>query len=132
MITRRFLFSFFVVLFLTFGVGSGSNVQASSGLSHQQIREARQAGDIKSLRWVVEQVKLQYPGRILDAELSKNKCNKCNENSSVYIYKIKLLQDDGHIIKLYVHASTAEVLRAKGRHHRGKGKGRHKYKNRKD
>lgn len=84
-------------------------VQASPHLSPQQIREARQAGEVKSLRWVLTQIQPQYPGRILDVKLSKRK------KQPRYIYKIKLLQQDGHIITLYVDANTAEVLRVRSR-----------------
>ena len=84
-------------------------VQASPHLSPQQIREARQAREVKSLRWVLTQIQPQYPGRILDVKLSKQK------KQPRYIYKIRLLQQDGHIITLYVDANTAEVLRVRSR-----------------
>lgn len=110
MTMRRRWLSFLAALWLSLSMGSLSTVHASSGLSAQQIREAHQAGEIKSLRWVLGQIKSQHPGHVLDAELSKNK--KYNPR---YIYKIKLLQEDGYIIKLYVDANTAEILRIKSR-----------------
>lgn len=123
MMTRKSWFSFFAAVWLSLLLGSVSTVQASSGLSHSQIREAHQAGEIKSLRWVLAQIKQDYPGHVLDAELAKRK-SKNKKYNPRYIYKIKLLADDGHIMKLYVDANTAEVLRVKSRdkkrrHHKG-------------
>ena len=117
---QRYL-SLFAALWLVLALGGVSTAQASSDLSPQQIRQAHQAGDIKSLRWVLGQIQSEFPGQVLDAELTKNKKNKYHR----YIYKIKLLQNDGHIIKLYLAANTAEVLRVKSRdkkrrHHKGK------------
>lgn len=125
MITRKYWLSFVCVLLVSLVLGTFSTaVQASSELSPQQIREAYQAGDIKSLRWVLGQIKAQFPGQVLDAELNKSK-SKSRKDTGRYIYKIKILADDGHISKLYVDAYTAEVLRVKSRdkkrrRHKGK------------
>lgn len=97
-----------LLLFLAFAFFAGglSAVCASPSLSPQQIREARQDGHIKSLRWVLRQIKPQYPGRLLDVELKKHQ-------KIGYVYKVKILQENGHIIKLYIDANSAEVLRVK-------------------
>lgn len=110
MIIRKRWLYFLTALWLSLVMGSLSIVHASSDLSAQQIREAHQAGEIKSLRWVLGQIKSQHPGHVLDAQLSKNK--KYNHR---YVYKIKLLEEDGYMIKLYVDANTAEILRVKSR-----------------
>lgn len=82
-------------------------VQAQPSLSHEQIRQARHKGEIKSLRWVLEQIQPQYPGRIIDVDLE--------HKHGLYIYKIKILQRGGYINKLYIDANTAEILKVKGR-----------------
>lgn len=80
---------------------------AQPSLSPEQMREARHKGEIKPLRWVLKQIQSQYPGRILDVELE--------QKHGLYIYKIKILQHDGHMSKLYVDANSAEILRVKSR-----------------
>lgn len=133
MTTRKKWLSFCLILWLALAAGGLNPAQASSDdLSPQQIRAARQQGEIKPLRWVLKHIQAEYPGRVLDVELSKKK-NKDKyqtkdkkPNEYVYIYKIKLLQNDGYITKLYIDASNAEVLRVKTRHDKNKYKHLHK------
>lgn len=108
-----------------FAVMASVSTANASDLSPKQIREAHQSGEIKSLRWVLEQIQLQFPGQVLDAELTKNKYKNNHKYNHRYIYKIKLISEDGHISKLYVDANTAELLRVKSRdkkrrQHKGK------------
>lgn len=133
MTTRKRWLSCCLILWFALAAGVLSPVQASSDdLSPQQIRHARQQGEIKPLRWVLKQIQAEYPGRILDVELSKRK-NKDKyqvkdkkPNEYLYIYKIKLLQNDGYITKLYIDASNAAVLRVKTRHDKNKYPSLHK------
>lgn len=108
-----------------FAVMASAPTANASDLSPKQIREVHQSGKIKSLRWVLEQIQLQFPGQVLDAELTKNKYKNNHKYNHRYIYKIKLISEDGHISKLYVDANTAELLRVKSRdkkrrQHKGK------------
>lgn len=87
----------------------GTAVMAHAGppLSYDQIRAAREKGEVRSLRWVMHQIQPQYPGRLLDAELSRK--------SGRYLYRIKLLQPGGYVSRLVVDAYTAEILKARSR-----------------
>lgn len=96
-----------ILLFLAFCFSHGSLALAGSTLSYEQIREAREKGEIRSLRWVTHQIQAVYPGRLLDAALS--------QKNGRYIYRIKLLQPGGYVSKLVVDAYTAEVLRSRSR-----------------
>lgn len=100
---RRVLVFFCMVISL--GVSGVAHVGES--LSFEQMREARQKGEIRSLRWVMHQLQTAYPGRLLDAELLKK--------NGRYIYRIKLLQAGGYVSRLIVDAYTAEVLRERSR-----------------
>lgn len=99
---RLFLFSCLIC-----ALGWGPVAQAGSPLSHEQIREARQKGEVRSLRWVMQQIQPQYPGRLLDAELI--------QKNGHYIYRIKLLQSGGYVSRLVVDAFTAEILKSRSR-----------------
>lgn len=117
MITRRRWLSVVGVLLLSVAVGLPTPIEASTYLTTDQMRTARQNGDIKSLRWVLRQINPQYPGRMLDVALI--------QKQHQYIYKIKLLQPGGHLSVLWVDANNAEVLRVKG--HYDKRKHDHKH-----
>ena len=99
---------FFLALCLWIGVSTTVSMPThASSLSPEQRREARHRGDIKPLRWVLRQIHHQYPGRVLDVDLDRH--------HHQYIYKIRLLQQGGYVLKLYVDARTAEVLKVKSR-----------------
>lgn len=100
---RRWL----VLLSLAFCFSYGPLALAGPTLSYEQIREAREKGEIRSLRWVMQQIQAAYPGRLLDAELRHKKGR--------YIYRIKLLQPGGYVSKLVVDAYTAEILKSRSR-----------------
>lgn len=98
---------FFLLFCLLIGLGWGAVASAGEPLSHEQIREARQKGEVRSLRWVMQQIQPQYPGRLLDAELI--------HKNDHYIYRIKLLQPGGYVSRLVVDAYTAEILKSRSR-----------------
>nr|WP_159436859.1 PepSY domain-containing protein [Paenalcaligenes hominis] len=55
----------------------------------------------------MHQIQPYYPGRLLDAELSRK--------NGRYVYRIKLLQPGGYVSRLMVDAYTAEILKARSR-----------------
>lgn len=112
-ILKRYLLLFAVPWLIA--MMASVSIANASDLSPKQIREAHQSGEIKSLRWVLEQIQLQFPGQVLDAELTKKKYKNNHKYNHRYVYKIKLISEDGHISKLYVDANTAELLRVKSR-----------------
>lgn len=95
------------LLFMFCLMGPMVPIHAETPLSVEQMREARQRGEVRSLRWVLHQLQPMYPGRLLDVELVHKKGR--------YLYRIKLIQADGYISRLVVDAYTAEVLRARSR-----------------
>lgn len=94
-------------LFCAVGIALTMPINASPSLTPEQIREARHNGSIRPLKWVLHQIQSDYPGRVLDADLK--------QEHGLYLYKITLLQHEGHITKLTVDANTAEVLQVKTR-----------------
>ncbi|HJH23519.1 MAG TPA: PepSY domain-containing protein [Paenalcaligenes hominis] len=100
---RQLLASCLMVGFLAMG----TIAHAGPPLSYDQIRTAREKGEIRSLRWVMHQIQPYYPGRLLDAELSRK--------NGRYVYRIKLLQPGGYVSRLMVDAYTAEILKARSR-----------------
>ena len=74
---------------------------------HERARAALQAGEVLPLTTVLERLQRSHPGQVLEVELEREKGR--------WIYEIKLLQADGHLLKLEVDARSAEVLRLRGR-----------------
>lgn len=74
---------------------------------HKRAREALLAGDILPLRTVLDRVEQAYPGQAVKIEFE--------EDDGIYLYKIKLLQNTGDMIKLKVDATHGRIIGVKGR-----------------
>ena len=90
--------------------GSGT---AIAGDDHDRARQAVEAGQILPLRTILERVERNYPGQVIDVELERDR------DSAQWVYKIKLLQSGGALIRLKVDARDGSVLGQKGRPPRG-------------
>jgi uncharacterized membrane protein YkoI len=81
---------------------------ASFALSEQEkARAAVEAGEVLPLNDILRQVRRDYPGRILDAQLDER-------GGGNWVYRIKLLKKNGRVVDLTVDGSSGKVLRAKG------------------
>lgn len=74
---------------------------------HDRAREALKAGQVMPLRTLLERLERKYPGQVLDIEIE--------EEDGRLVYEVKLLQNDGRLIKLALDAKTATVLSRKDR-----------------
>lgn len=79
---------------------------------HMHSRKALLAGDILPLRTILDKVEQQYPGQVLEVELE--------HNQQQWRYEVKLLSNNGQLLKLLVDAQTGEVLGEKKRQPRAK------------
>jgi uncharacterized membrane protein YkoI len=73
---------------------------------HEQARRALEAGQVLPLRTVMDQVERDIPGQIVKIEF--------DEDDGSWIYKIKVLQRDGKLIKLKIDARNGAILKTKG------------------
>lgn len=73
---------------------------------HEQARRALEAGHILPLRTVMDRVERDIPGQIVKIEF--------DDDDGSWIYKIKVLQRDGKLIKLKVDARDGAILKTKG------------------
>jgi len=74
---------------------------------HDRARAALQAGEVLPLSTVLERVSREYPGQVLEVELTRH--------DGRWIYKFKLLQPGGNLLRLHVDARTGAVMpRRKG------------------
>ncbi len=71
---------------------------------HLQARRLVEEGAIRPLADILDQVRLQQPGHILEVELEREEGR--------YIYEIELLDDTGVVWKLDVDAQNGELLKS--------------------
>ncbi len=90
--------------------GSGAGIADDD---HDRARQAVEAGQILPLRTILERIEPGYPGQVIDVELERD------HDSPQWVYKIKLLQRGGALIRLKVDAHDGSVLGRKGRPPRG-------------
>ncbi|MFY9178668.1 MAG: PepSY domain-containing protein [Venatoribacter sp.] len=83
------------------------SAQATPADDHINSRAALLAGEIMPLRTILDKVEKQYPGRVLEVELDRSKGN--------WVYEMKLLREDGRLVKLLVDAKDGSVLGEKVR-----------------
>ena len=95
-----------MVLLLSMALPQGAH---ASDDDHEAARQAVQAGEVLPLPAILDKVGRDYPGQVLEVELERDQ--------GLWVYKLRLLQSGGGMVKVKVNARTAEVLgsRSKGR-----------------
>lgn len=73
--------------------------------SHELARQALEQGKVLPLRAVLEKIERDYQGQALKVEFE--------QDDGRYIYEIRLLQNDGRMVKLKVDAVDGRVLESK-------------------
>ena len=69
---------------------------------HDQARALLEKGEIVALEQVLAAAKEHYPGRVLEAELERERGR--------YLYEIKIAGDDGKVRELKYDAGTAKLV----------------------
>jgi len=77
--------------------------------SHEQARQALEQGRVLPLRTVLDQIERDYRGQALKVEFE--------QDDGRFLYKIRLLQSDGRMVKLKVDAVDGKVLDSKRKEH---------------
>lgn len=70
-----------------------------------EVMRLKESGAIMSLEDLLEQVRHEYPGRIIEIELEK-------ENGK-YVYEIDLVDENGIVWELELDAETGDLLKLK-------------------
>ncbi len=74
-------------------------------------REALESGEVVSLGRILARVRAAYAGRVLEAELERGR----GGGAVAWVYQIKMLTPQGHVIRLMLNAKTAIILAVTGR-----------------
>ena len=73
--------------------------------SHELARKALEQGRVLPLRTVLDKIERDYQGQALKVEFE--------QDGGRFLYKIRLLQSDGRMVKLKVDAMDGRVLEIK-------------------
>ena len=73
--------------------------------AHELARQALEQGRVLPLRAVLEKIERDYQGQALKVEFE--------QDDGRFLYKIRLLQSDGRMVKLKVNAVDGKVLEIK-------------------
>ena len=84
--------------------------------AHELARQALEQGRVLPLRAVLEKIERDYQGQALKVEFE--------QDDGRFLYKIRLLQSDGRMVKLKVNAVDSKVLEIKRKEH-GRDKDAH-------
>jgi uncharacterized membrane protein YkoI len=79
----------------------------ASSTDQERATRAVQAGEILSLRVILERLEKTQPGQVLDVEFEQKK--------GVWIYELKILKAGGRLQKLKIDAKTGEIISNKER-----------------
>lgn len=83
------------------GVGVASD-DYKDRQKHEQVRALLEAGEIRSLEQVLQRIREEGRGHVLEAELERK--------DGDYVYEVEVLDDQGKVRKYYYDAKTGEAL----------------------
>ncbi len=72
---------------------------------HMEARRLKEAGDILPLQTILDGLRDDYPGKVLEVELE-------HKHHRVY-YEVEILDDQGVVREVLVDARSGEIIRAK-------------------
>lgn len=94
-----------MALLLAFCLSPGA---ALAGDDHERALEALREGRILPVEAILDAARKDFGGDVLDIELE--------DEDEGFVYEIKLIADDGRIMKLDYDAATGQLLRVRQRH----------------
>ena len=79
----------------------------ASASDHDRARRAVEEGRILPLKDILARAQGAYPGQVIEAELE--------DEGGMVVYEIKILTQDGRVMKLSYNAATGELLKTRAR-----------------
>ena len=80
------------------------------GRDQDRVRDAREAGEIKSFGEIRRQIKKRFGGHIIDVDLDQNESGGKHS-----IYRVRVLSDNGEVLLVSADAVTGEIVDVKGK-----------------
>ncbi|MGH8570191.1 MAG: PepSY domain-containing protein [Gammaproteobacteria bacterium] len=85
--------------------GKGRAAGSPGVEDHEQIRRLKESGTILSLESVLEQIRRDHPGRIIEIEL--------DDDDGSYTYELEFVDEQGVVWDLEIDARTGKLLEKK-------------------
>lgn len=95
----------FWIVFLVAALAANGSAAGSD--DHDRARRAVEEGRILPLKDILARAQQANAGQVLEAELE--------EKGDAFVYEIKILTNDGRVMKLLYDARTGDLLKAQGR-----------------
>ncbi len=96
-----------LICFMMAGIsGFPGDIAVRADADPQRVREATAAGRIRPLQEVLETVRQQVPGKVLDVRVE--------DRSSPWTYVIKVRGEKGAVSLVTVNAETGRIMGVKG------------------
>ena len=91
----------------------GASLLAASGIGmasddnngkqkHERVRDLLQAGEIRSLEQILQRIREEGRGHVLEAELERK--------DDRYVYEVEVLDEQGKVREYYYDASSGEAI----------------------
>lgn len=80
------------------------------GRDQDRVRDAREAGEIKSFGEIRKKITKKYGGHIIDVDLDQDEAS-----DKRWIYRVRMLADNGQVLLVRADAATGEIMDVKGK-----------------
>ena len=88
-------------------IGLAAWPRSGRGDDHDSALRALQAGEVVSLDRILKRCRAAYYGQVLEAELGRG-------GGAPWVYQVKMLTPQGHVIKLLLNAKSTAILDVQG------------------
>ena len=95
-----------VLMALTGFLGFPSDMPVQAESDQKSARDAADAGKIKPLANILQTVKREVPGQVLDVQLDKS--------SKPWTYRIRVRSEKGNVVLVAVDAESGRILSTQG------------------
>jgi hypothetical protein len=79
------------------------------GRDQDRVREAREAGQIKSFGEIKKTITRRFGGHVIGVDLDQD-----DPSTKNWIYRVRMLSDNGKVVVVQANAATGEVIDVKG------------------
>ena len=79
------------------------------GRDQDRVRDAREAGEIKSFGEIRKKIEKRFGGHIIDVDLDQD-----DPGSKHSMYRVRVLSDNGQVLLVSADAVTGEIVDVKG------------------
>jgi len=80
------------------------------GRDQDRVRDAREAGEIRSFGEIRKKINKKFDGHIIDVDLDQDEANDKH-----WIYRVRMLGDNGQVLVIRADAATGDIVDVQGK-----------------